>query len=659
VVNGDWQISRLTARRFVTARPRLDETRTPVWTSNVGFLDHTGSWWFLTERQLFRFDHVQPLESLAGRQPSAIFKTGPDFHDGAFYMIFEDSRGDVWISARSAVATQRGLTLWQRNTNTLHLFGAAEGLPEGNAPSAFCEDRAGNIWLGFYYGGVARYVNGKFTLYTSQDGLPEGSVMAIHRDQHGRLWMASSGGGVIRIDDPTATRPAFVYYSTANGLTSNNVRQITEDQAVRIYLGTVRGIDRLSPDTGRVKHYSMADGLADDFITAALRTRDGALWFGTQNGLSRLMPEPDEPAPAPPIMIGDLHVAGVKQPLSELGENQVGQLELGYTQTNLQIDFFSLSFASAERIRYQHKLEGADQDWSPAAGERTVSYANLAPGTYRFMVRAVNADGVLSPRPALVSFRIAPPLWSRWWFILASILLFGAVVYWIARASLLRKLELERVRTRIATDLHDDIGASLTRIAMLSEVTRRQPDGISPAAAERLTQIADNARAVVDSMSDIVWAIDPSCEDFLSVIDRVRSFAADTLGSAGVRWHLTVAPGLEERRLTPEQRRAWYLIFKEAINNIARHADCKSAWCRITLERSNLIAVIEDDGRGMDHSPGGNGRGGHGLANMQMRAREMGGQIEIGARTGGGTLIKLTLPIPADSMNMFLRARRK
>jgi len=655
VVNGDWNVSQLTGRKFLTKRPRLDDEVTPLWTSNVAFLDRKEAWWFLTERHLFRFDHLQSLNGPA----AAVYPTDTQFHDGAFYVLFEDSHDRVWISTRSSSPEQRGLATWQRTTNTFHTFGAAENFPAGHAPSAFCEDSNGNVWMGFYHGDVARFTNDKFTLFTSKDGLPEGFVTAVHMDRRGRLWIASNGGGLSRVDDPAALHPIFVNYSTANGLSSNNVRQITEDEAGRIYAGTVRGIDRLSPDSGSVKHYTMADGLADDFITVAFRAHDGALWFGTQNGLSRLAAEPDSPSPAPPIMIGGLRVAGVKLPLSELGQTLVGQLQLNYTQTNLQIDFFSLSFASAERIRYQHKLDGADKDWSAPTGERSMTYANLAPGTYRFLVRAVNADGVLSREPAIVSFRIAPPFWLRWWFILISILLFGTIVFWVARASLLRKLELERIRTRIATDLHDDIGASLTRIAMLSEVTRRQPEGVPAAAAERLEQIADNARTVVDSMSDIVWAIDPTREDFQSVVERVRSFAADTLGAAGVRWQMTVSPRLEERRLTPEQRRALYLIFKEAISNMARHAACKNASFQISLDHSTLIVLIEDDGRGIQLDRSGNSRGGHGLLNMKARAAEIGGKLEIGPRAGGGTQLKVTLPLPTDGMNMFLRPRRR
>ena len=642
VVNGDWQVSRLTDRKFVTVRPGLGDVSTPVWTSNVAVLDSTSAWWFLTEGRLFRFDHSERLESLAGRRPSMVYDTGPDFRNGAFYVLFEDSHGQVWISTRSTAPAQRGLAVWDRSSNTLRTLGAAENFRDGNAPSAFCEDRAGNIWVGFYYGGLARYTSGRFTFFTGTNGAPEGFVTAFHLDKLGRLWIASAGSGLSRVDDPNAELPVFVNYSTANGLSSNNIRQITDDETGRIYVGTVRGVDRLSVDTGRVKHYTMADGLSDDFITVAFRAHDGSLWFGTQNGLSHLAPEPDLPAHAPPIMIGGLHVAGVKQPLSELGQAEVGQLQLNYTQSNLQIDFFSLSFASAELIRYQHKLEGADQDWSLPASERTMTYANLAPGTYRFFVRAVNADGVVSRAPAMVSFRIAPPFWSRWWFILASILLFGVIVYWVARASFLRKLELERVRTRIATDLHDDIGASLTRIAMLSEVTRRQPDGIPATSAHRLTQIADNARTLVDSMSDIVWAIDPERDSLLDLTRRMRRHADELFTLRDIELNFNAPDAKESLRVGVDVRRDLLLIFKEAVNNAARHSHCTRVNIDLRVQPSKLLLEIIDNGTGFDQSIEGQG---HGLRSMKRRAAALGGTLAIESRSGLETMIRVSVPL--------------
>jgi signal transduction histidine kinase len=223
---------------------------------------------------------------------------------------------------------------------------------------------------------------------------------------------------------------------------------------------------------------------------------------------------------------------------------------------------------------------------------------------------------------------------------------------------LTKLLEIERTRTRIATDLHDDIGASLSRIAMLSEVVKRQNAAANQASVKRLTQIADNARDLVDSMSDIVWSIDPRRDSLSSVLARTRSFAADTLGERGVKWSLEAAPELNEIYLSSEQRRGLYLIFKEAVINIARHANCQNARLKISLNHKNLIAEISDDGGGFPKKSNGNSRDGHGLENMRRRAAEIGGHLEI-ASSENGTKLVLTLPrTQTKSIDMLFRRRR-
>jgi ligand-binding sensor domain-containing protein/two-component sensor histidine kinase len=700
VVNGDFFISRFDEKGFNTVRPNLPADARYSWTSNVGFPDSRGDWWMPSRLGLYRFSDIERLEELARRQP-VIYTERDGLKSNYLYRVFEDKSGDIWISTRSGHGVLSGLTKWQRSTNTFHIFTEAEGLPPFLAASAFAEDKAGNLWMGFYEGRLARYADGRFTVFTTDDGVPPGFITGLYLDRTNRLWISSAMGGLSRIDDPTARRPKFETYTTANGLSSNNVRCIVEDLAGNIYVGTVRGVDRLNPATGNVRHYGLSEGLADDFVNVAFRDRKGALWFGTPRGLSRLQPEPERVPTAPPILISGLRVAGVKQPLSELGQSEIHALELDYTQNNLQVDFFSLNFALGENIRYQFKLEGADADWSAPTTQRTVNYPNIPPGDYRFLVRAVNPDGIASAAPAFVPFTILHPVWQRWWFSALAVLILGAAIYGIYRYRLTKLLEIERTRTRIASDLHDDIGASLSRIAMLSEVVKRQNGAANQASVKRLTQIADNARDLVDSMSDIVWSIDPRRDSLSSVLARVRSFADDTLGERGVKWSLEAAPELNEIHLSSEQRRGLYLIFKEAVINIARHANCQNARLKISLSRQNLIAEIADDGGGLPEqvrtacgsgrvlkakvkrqkvkiagqlfpfylftsrndppaTAGGSdsSRGGHGLENMRKRAAELGGHLEIDSSENGTKLI-LTLPrTQTKSIDMLFRLPR-
>lgn len=659
VANGDWIVSRFDGKKFTSAAPNLGENRgMPLWTSNISFLDSHDAWWFLTEKKLFRYDNAKRIEDLPQMKPSAIFESNDDFKNGAFYRLFEDSRGDVWTSTRTLNSEKLGLNLWRRDENKFYALGEKENFPAQKSASAFCEDLRGNLWIGFYQGGLARFKDGKFTVFGAEDNLPPGLVSALLLDRAGKLWMATTSGGLNIIDDVSAEKPVF---RKIEGVASNNARALTEDDFGRIYVGTVRGIDRVSPDTNQVLHLSMIDGLADDFVTIAFRASNGALWFGTRNGLSRLVPEIDKPSIEPPVLIAGLRVAGEKQPVSELGAGEVGKFDLNYGQNNLQIDFFSLSFAFAEQIRYQFKLEGADADWSKPTAERTVNYSNLAAGEYRFLVRAVNSQGLASKNPATVVFRIAPPFWKAWWFLALAILLSVGAIYFLLNQRFKRVLELEKVRTRIATDLHDDIGASLSRIAMLSEIVKHQNGVSNPASAERLTQIASDARGLVDSMSDIVWAINPRRDSIESVVDRVCSFAADTLGTKNVHWTIDTPPELKNLRLSAEQKRSLYLIFKEAVNNAARHSECRNASLKIRIERGNLIAEIADDGKGFSAETGSNGNslGGRGLENIKTRTAEIGGAIRFESAENSGTKIILTVPLAAYRINGWFQSKEK
>lgn len=655
VAQGDWFVSRFDGKKFISVQPELPQGRgSPPWTSTISFLDSSDSWWFLTFSELIRHQPATRLEDLPRQQPAAVIRTGPDFNNGAFYRLFEDSRGDVWISMRSEVRENVGLNLWDRETNTIHEFGPAENFPANMSPSSLSEDGRGNIWIGFYNGGLARYRDGKFTVFGDADGLPKGFVTSLLTDRAGRLWIGTSESGLSVVEDTGAERPAF---RKVAGIASNNVRALTEDNFGRIYAGTVRGIDRVTPGSDQVLHLSTLDGLADDWVTVAFREPNGTLWFGTRNGVSRFIPEADKPAGEPPILIAGLRIAGEKQSVSELGASEVGKLELKSAQNNLQINFFSVGATSPELIRYQVKLEGADADWSKPTAERTVNYSNLAPGTYRFMVRAVNAQGVVSRTPALVVFRIAPPFWKAWWFLLTAALLAVGAIYFLLNQRFKRVLELEKVRTRIASDLHDDIGAGLSRISMLSEVVKQQTGSANPAATGHLTRIATESRGLVDSMSDIVWAIDPRRDSIQSVVDRVCSFAADTLGTKNVHWTVSSPPELRHLHLTTAEKRNLYLIFKEAVNNAAKHAGCRNASFTIELDHGKLLAAIEDDGNGF--TPNGQtdrpSRGGRGLGNMHARAEEIGGKLDVEAGEKTGTKIILTLPLGSYRINGWFR----
>jgi ligand-binding sensor domain-containing protein/signal transduction histidine kinase len=602
-----------------------------------------GEWWVGTGAGLYRFPASDNFTSLKTARPLVIYATKEGLASQQVFRVFADSGGNVWVSAF-------GLARWERASQTMHDLAGAPNLPALNTTlvRSFAEDQAGNIWIGFNTG-VARYRAGQFVFFSTNKELPLGGIMDILADRAGRLWLASSRSGLIYLDDSTAEQPVFKRYTTAQGLSSNSTTVLTEDDYGRIYVATGRGLDQLDPATGRLKHYTTADGLAPGNVIAAFRDHSGALWFGTHRGLSRFVPEAIKTTPPPPILITALNVAGERRAVSAFGETNIALTDLASDRNQLQIDFVALGFASGEVLRYQYQLEGSDTDWSPLSAQRTVNYASLAPGRYRFLVRAVNADGIASATPATISFTILRPIWQRWWFLALIAALTGLTGVALYRYRVARLLELERMRTRIATDLHDDIGAGLSRVAILSEVVKRQVAGSNEQSLPLLTEIADSARALVESMREIVWAIDPRRDELGNLVARVRQFASDVLDAQNINWEFDAPPELEELKLDPEQRRHLFLIFKEALNNIAKHADCQSVSLRLRQQQQQLLGEIRDDGRGFlvssETLAESNSTNGHGLENIKRRAAQLGGRVEIEALPGAGVSIKIMLPL--------------
>jgi len=656
-------INRFDGSRFNAISPRLLKPVTPPVpvTRQNDLQDHAGEWWVTTDQGLFRYPKVRRVEELAQTLPKSVFNTtrnglrfqgisDPKGTVADIVSLYWDSHGDLWMGLHSGSTGKGGLARWQRSTQTFHVYKKTEGLTASTPPIAFCEDGWGNLWAGFYGNDLARYHDGHFTVFTATDGLPAGSIWSIFMDHEDRLWAATTQGGLVRIDDPEGDHPRFVAYTTAEQLSSNQVQAITEDQWGRIYALTDKGVDRLDPKTGRVKRYTSADGLVgSSHWGVAFRDRQGALWFGTLQGLSRLVPKPDEPASPPPVRIAAIRVRGEPYPISELGESRLARLVLAPNENQVQIEFASLNFSVGDVLRYKYKLEGADRDWSKISEQRTVNYATLSPGAYRFLVRAINWEGRVSPNVAEVDFRILPPVWGRWWFESLLAVLIASTVYAFYRYRVERLLELERVRARIAADLHDDIGSSLSGMAFLSEAVKQQIGGTYPEAFAMAGEVAAMARGLADALSDVVWSIDPRRDDLAGLLTRVRQSVSHLLEPQGIAWHLQAPPEPEKVKLAPEQRRHLFLILKEAVNNTARHARCTSVNLTVTLADHRLEIGIEDNGcgfsAGCSSDRNEHDRPGHGLNNMKLRVAQLGGQMSIDSVPGHGTKLRVTVPL--------------
>jgi ligand-binding sensor domain-containing protein/signal transduction histidine kinase len=638
-------ISRLDENRFVTIRPRYPANITAFgWGWNqVGLQARTGEWWLPTAQGLCRFPKVGRFEQLARRPPKAVYTVRDGLVSNDVFRIFEDSRGDVWISTISSVNS--GVTRWERATETMHGYSKNPEFIAANLSSilvtSFTEDGAGNVWIG-HSAGLIRYAAGHFWFFTKADGVPDGWIRAIYLDHNHRLWIASGKGGLSRIDDPQEAHPHFITYTTAEGLSSDEVDCVTEDQWGRVYAGTGRGVDRLDPATGYIKHYTAADGLISGFVLSAFRDRQGALWFCSEKGLSRFVPEPDLHQTPPPILINGLKIAGDSQHISALGQTEISIPELAPDRNQIQIEFVGLSFSAGETLRYQYKLEGAVKDWGEPTSERTVNYASLRPGAYRFLVRAVTSDGVVSETPAEVAFRILPPFWQSWWFLTLTALFIGLAIFAAYHYRVARLVELERVRTRIASDLHDDIGSNLSVIAGLSDVLRREAVGASSPGDARLSLIAAVSQRSLEAINDIVWAVNPKKDHFQDLTQRLRLFADEAFFAQNIEFWFSAPESAGDTRIGAETRREVFLIFKEAVNNIVRHSHCSKAEATLHIDHKTLVLQVSDDGVGFDPE---RAHAGEGLASMRRRAEKIGGEIEVVSNTRLGATIRLRAPL--------------
>jgi len=639
----DSSIDRFDGEGFVSqkVKPRAFAVSSFDWhQGQIPIRDRQGQWWWSTSKGLFRFATVDRIEETFTARPIAHYTVKDGLPDDFLKRIYEDRRGDIWISIASQTKTK--VARWERATGKFHTYAEADGLPAKGSPSTGCEDKAGNLWLGFEKGDVARYLGGRFTTFTSADGVPEGEIQQLLCDSRGRIWIASINGGLGRIDDPASERPRIVRYKVSDGLASNAIRSIAEDRMNRFYVATARGLNYVDFDTGSVKRFTSIDGLANDQVDRIFRDSSGAFWFGTSSGVSRQLPQTEAGRVPPSIFINGIKVVGEPQQISAMGETDLRGFQLAPNQNQIEIGFGSLLFAGGDLIRYQYKLEGADADWQPLTFQRSVNYANLKAGSYHFFVRAVNSEGSVSSQPAMLEFRVIAPVWQRWWFLTLAAGLLGVAIYSMFRYRFAQKLKVERVRTRIATDLHDDIGTNLSLIAMASEVARQRSPKDDPQMTDALSLISGTSSELVDSMSDIVWAVNPGRDRLVDLIKRMRRFASDVFTARGIAFRFEAPSEERDIALGTEPRREVLLIYKEAVNNIARHSQCTSADTELEVQGGWLMLRLKDNGVGFDINQSFDGNG---LVSMSHRVEKLGGRLRVVSHIGEGTTLTLRIPI--------------
>jgi signal transduction histidine kinase len=498
---------------------------------------------------------------------------------------------------------------------------------------------------------VLNPATGRFQSYiaspSEKNGPSTNTILSLYEDRDNILWIGTYGGGLDRFDRATSR---WEHFTEAEGLPNNVIYGILPDDGGNLWLTTNKGLARFHPATAAVKTYDVHDGLqGNEFNQGSYhRSRRGEMFIGGINGLNAFFPDSvrDNPYP-PPVYLTSFRVfdkpIALATPLPETRE-----IVLPHDRNFFSVEFVALSYTSPQRNQYMYILEGLDEAWRDAGTRRYTTYTNLDPGSYTLRIRGSNNDGLWNMEGTMVSITIVPPYWKTWWFRILAVLGAGALLFLMYRYRVQKLLEIERIRTAIATDLHDDIGSSLTEIALFSDLGLRELRA-RPTPAEDgklgsiLADIGTTSRNLIDAMNDIVWSVDPKNDSFDFLLVRMKMHASKMLDARGINYEIDIPEELSSLKLPLGYRRRLFLIYKEAINNILKHARPTTVSLSMRREGRTLMMTIVDDGIGFDPS---SPAAGNGLHNMQERARTLGGEITIASARTRGTAIALHAPIP-------------
>ncbi|PTY07126.1 hypothetical protein DB347_07385 [Opitutaceae bacterium EW11] len=567
------------------------------------------------------------------------------------------------------IGNRNGLRLWKDGESTW-----LAKSPDSSAPDvcSIAREANGVVWCGFARGGIARIAPDRTTYFRRSDGLASDLVNSLCIDTEGTLWIGTADRGLSRFKDGR-----FVTLGQSEGLADHTICAVLDDGRGYLWLSTHHGIQRISKTelnrcadgaakTFSSQVYDRSDGLpivafTSGFQAVACKTPDGRLWFASGKGLVNVDPARIESNTyPPPVVIGSMLADG--KPTALVSGIVTHSLPPGHQR--LEFRFSGLSYVAPSKVLFKYRLDGIDQDWIDGGTKRNAFYSRLPAGNYLFRVIACNNDGVWSPEAATLAFTVAPFFWQTGWFITLCALAAAGSIAWVARAithrrmqrkmeAMERRHEIERERSRIAQDIHDDVGASLSKIAMLSQPGRGDLTEPERAAA-MLSRIYTSAREVTQALDEIVWAVDPRHDTLDSLVDYMGRFAQDYLASSSVRCRLDLPVQVPSWPLTAETRHNLFLAFKEALNNAMKHAAASEVHVSVSVGEDSFSFVIKDNGRGFDPqnpAPLESTRfgGGRGVGNMQKRMERIGGRCGVTSQPGAGTTVSLTVEFPRPS----------
>ena len=604
-------------------------------------------------------------------------------HGTGVHALFQDRNGRVWVG------TAKGAYCFRDHRTPLPL----DGLPSGDIRAIY-QTRDGAIWFGSFGNGAQRWQDGKLQCFTTQDGLADDRVFTFHEDKSGILWIGTHNG-LSRMPPAelgSKSAPHFQTYTIEHGLLDNLINHILEDEAGFLWFSCNRGIFRIARSElnavadGR-KHaavclvFGKEDGMPTsetngEHQPAGCKARDGRLWFPTQRGVAVVDPAKLTGIDVPPIVLIEKVIAENEivfgfgpSPGKPPAPSPVKVAFPAGRARVLEIHYTANSFIAPEKIRFKYKLEGHDRDWRlDDRSARVAYYPDLRPGEYAFQVIACNSHGIWNEQGAALAFSIAPHFYETRLFYVACGLGVIALAAWMQSYRLrvqnrIHALEqhaaLEKERARIAQDMHDDLGSRLSQLSILGELTHRHLD-TPQAARPHVQKLTAAASGIFQAMDEIVWAVNPKQDSLPGLASYLGEYAPEILEPAGIRCRFDFPATVPARPLTADSRHHLFLVIKEALHNVIKHAHATEVWLRLSVAGDRLTLAVEDNGCGFsgkgdttgepkadshpasDFSPSTNSNG---LKNMRSRMIDIGGQLEIESQPGQGMKLRLILPL--------------
>ncbi|MEL6865041.1 MAG: triple tyrosine motif-containing protein [Bacteroidota bacterium] len=564
--------------------------------------------------------------------------------------LFADSKGRIWL------LYQQYLALYQEGQTQFQTVLQAEGVLRH-----MLELDDGRIILSATEAGIYLLDTEKFELKPIK-GLPtfQSEIYAMYKSRSGHLLLAENGEGLqlLRPEgenwqmeksipglgncmdfwEPPDREEIWIASSTGllclngpqfkvtrinqAGMASEWFYSILPSRDGDLWLSSNNGLVRYNPATEQHHRYKKIDGLqGNEFNNNAFcQSSNGELWFGGFKGVNVFHPEKIEPLPyLPNIQITHLTVNDEEEQKRYLGNWSLEHpIRFAYSENTLSFDFVALEYSDVEKNQFRYRMKGLDKGWVNGSNRGFARYANMPPGEYAFELRASNSDGLWQESPRRLSVIIAKPFWQEWWFYLLCLLLISALIYAIFQYRLQQALKLERMRVKISSDLHDDVGGLLSGLAMQSELLELS---VSEQHKTKLRHISELSRSAMSRMRDTVWAIDARKDKIKDLIDRMRDHANELLVPKDIHFDLQVQQLNIEQKLSANYRQNIYLIYKEAITNIAKHSNGHLVEVQLNKKGKGLEMLIRDNGQ---IDPSKIKSSGLGLSNMQMRAEQIG-----------------------------------